>query len=400
MTGTESLSARLLDDEAPPGAPDLLGSLWGRDPWAAYRSWRTQGDVIWSPKHRSFFVFSSAAVVEALRNGELKADYPFRATRQALGPTIVDLEGADHRRLRPPTTARLSARLVARDEVEWLDEVIAARVATFVRDGGGDVVEALAVPIVSTVIARLLGCPSAEARWVYEVLRGINRYLDTAAGTLGEADEARERLQTYLGGLLRGPVRDTGSALALLAAASAEDGTMSEQEAISAGLLLLAAGTETSIGAIANAVNILCEFPAVQQRLRAGALAPEPFLREVLRWDPPMHFAIRYAASDLIIAGHDVRSGSLVQLCLASANRDAEVFAQPDDFDPGRAPGRMLTFGLGRHACPGSGIAQVEAIATVRSLLAFTTSVHRHGVPVPAPGLMFRRPERLHVMVT
>jgi hypothetical protein len=127
-------------DGAQIDAPDLTGEEWARDPWSRYAAWREGGDVRWSPRHRSWFVFGHAAVREGLRSTGLRSDYAFRATRQAFGPTIVDLEGPEHERLRPPTTARLGTQYLRQDASGWLDQLAGERVGTFVARGGGEVV--------------------------------------------------------------------------------------------------------------------------------------------------------------------------------------------------------------------------------------------------------------------
>ncbi|MFT4034273.1 MAG: cytochrome P450 [Patulibacter sp.] len=383
---------------SPASAPDLAAGRWASDPWAAYREWRSGGDVRWSPTHRSWFVFGHGPVCDGLRSTDLRADYPFRATRQALGPTIVDLEGEDHTRLRPPTSSRLSTHHLEHDAKEWLDELVDERVDAFVDGGGGDVVSGLAIPVVTAVVAQVLGFPHEDAGWVYDTLAPINRYLDTAAGKLADADAARSELEAYLRQVIRSGRMTERGALQLLATSS-DDGMLSEQEAVSAGILLLAAGTETSIGTLSNAVDALCRFPEQQARLRSRELSEQRFVKEVLRWEAPMHFSIRHTVSDVELAGTTIRAGSIVQLCLASANRDEAVFADPDRFDPDRPSARILTFGYGRHACPGTGLAQAEVTAAVRRLVSTTSAIEHAGPSTQAPGLMFRRPLALPVSV-
>src|SRR4029077_17677352 len=177
----------------------------------------------------------------------------------------------------------------------------------------------------------------------------------------------------------------------LLARASTEE-ELSPAEVLHAGLLLLAAGTETSIGALVNTVDCLCANPELQDALRAGDLDGARFVHEVLRWEPPMHFSIRHAAAPVELAGTEIPAGAIVQLCLASANRDPAAFADPDAFDPYRRGARILTFRYRRHGCPGSGLAQSEAGAVLHHLIGATESLTRPAPPAAAPGLMFPRP--------
>ena len=94
-----------------------------------------------------------------------------------------------------------------------------------------------------------------------------------------------------------------------------------------------------------------------------------PAVEEVLRYDPSVAFMNRVAAEDLEIRGRVIEAGQVVLLGIGAANRDPEVFPDPDSFDVGRAARPHVSFASGAHACLGMGLARLELEVALRSLL-------------------------------
>ncbi|MEV4441054.1 cytochrome P450 [Streptomyces sp. NPDC049577] len=124
---------------------------------------------------------------------------------------------------------------------------------------------------------------------------------------------------------------------------------------------LITAGSETTYCSVTGAVLALLEFPDQLARLRADRGLMPSAAGEVLRWVTPVtHFA-RRATTDTVVAGQPVAEGERVVLWYSSANRDEEVFADPDRFDVARTPNPHLSFGGGGpHVCIGNGLAVME----------------------------------------
>jgi cytochrome P450 len=93
-------------------------------------------------------------------------------------------------------------------------------------------------------------------------------------------------------------------------------------------------------------------------------------VREVVRYDPPVHNTRRFLARDAVVAGQAMKAGDVVLVVLAAANRDPMANPEPSRFDSLRTPRQTFTFGAGPHACPGEAIATAIATAGVRELLA------------------------------
>jgi unspecific monooxygenase len=83
-------------------------------------------------------------------------------------------------------------------------------------------------------------------------------------------------------------------------------------------------------------------------------------VEELLRFDAPLHLFTRYALRDVEVAGMGLRQGDRIGLLLGAANRDPLIFADPDRFDPRRAPNPHVAFGGGIHFCVGAPLARLE----------------------------------------
>lgn len=142
--------------------------------------------------------------------------------------------------------------------------------------------------------------------------------------------------------------------------------------------------TVGELGTIAASVGILVEFlaghPEVQHRLRADRSLLVPASDEILRIHAPLISNRRRTTRDVEIAGRRIPAGERVIVLWASANRDEQVFGDPDEFRLDRDPADNLVYGRGLHDCPGAPLARLELRLLLDALLDATDSI------APAPG--------------
>jgi cytochrome P450 len=236
--------------------------------------------------------------------------------------------------------------------------------------GEMDVVRDLAYPLPANVIAEMLGMPTSDR----EQLQAWSRDILPIFGS-GDIDQLRYaqhsmlEMHDYLRGIAterrREPREDV---LSMFMAAEAE-GIVTEDEAVANCVLLLFAGHETTANLIANGLVLLFQHPDQLARLRADPELTPSAVEEMLRCDGPAGVIGRVATEPVELAGHTVPAGKHIYLALMAANRDPEVFPEPDTFDITRQPNRHLAFGMGTYYCLGAALARMETDECLRLLL-------------------------------
>jgi cytochrome P450 len=176
------------------------------------------------------------------------------------------------------------------------------------------------------------------------------------------------------------PIDDITSALVN---AEIESEKLTQQELASFFVLLVAAGNETTRSALAHSLHTLTQHPDQKARLVEDfeGLA-KTATDEIVRWASPVIWMRRTLSRDYTLSGVDLKAGEKVLLFYNSANRDEDVFEDPDVFDVGRTPNEHFGFGApGPHFCLGSHLAREEITVMWRKLLAAAPSIHSTGEP-------------------
>lgn len=268
--------------------------------------------------------------------------------------------GDDHVRLR-----RLVGRAFTPRAVDALRPTFAAITTELAEraEATGPPVDAVAtvgrLPV--RAMCALLGVPAADV----DVFRDWSTDLALAFG-FGVAEE-RARVEAavvnlcgYVDDLLARTTPGDGSVLATLLAAADDGDRLSRQECVAMVVNLILAGTDTTSMQLSWALHRFCEHPDQWRALSADdGLAPRA-VSEVLRHAPAVAGAPRVVTSRLTVHECTFEVGELLSLSFLSANRDPDVFADPDRFDVTRSPGAALSFGHGAHYCLGASLARAE----------------------------------------
>jgi cytochrome P450 len=148
----------------------------------------------------------------------------------------------------------------------------------------------------------------------------------------------------------------------LVAAGSAAESGLTEDEIVAAVVLLLNAGHEASVNVFGNGLTAM-----LRRGLRPGP-SVEATVEEMLRFDSALQLFERTATTTVEVGGVVVEEGQKVAALLGAANRDPAVFAEPDRFDVSRDPNPHLAFGAGVHFCLGAPLARMELVESVGAL--------------------------------
>ncbi|WP_210586185.1 cytochrome P450 [Streptomyces sp. GESEQ-35] len=378
----------------PLGATTTLDELED-DPHPRLALLRAGEPVSWLPALGGWLVTRRDLALRVMRDAAgFTVDDPRFSTAQVVGPSMLSLEGAEHARHRAPFTDPFRARDV-QDRFAGFVEEEAARLVEAVRPGGGaELRREVAGPLAVAVVAESLGLVDADAKAVlswYDAI--VSAVSDITAGR--PANPAGAAAFDQLRGSVEATVAAEADASLLVAAAE----RLKLPEVVANAAVLMFGGIETTEGMIANAVRHVLADPAQLALLRADPGLVDAAIEESLRLEPAAAVVDRYATADVSIGGAEVRRGDLVVVSLAGANRDPEVFEDPDRFDLRRTNSRLqLAFAHGPHFCLGAHLARLETRVCLVTLLDRLPGLRLDPAASSAPtGLLFRKPPALHV---
>ncbi|MFN2496066.1 MAG: cytochrome P450 [Pseudonocardiaceae bacterium] len=280
--------------------------------------------------------------------------------------SLLDVDGADHARLRRLVSGAFTARRVTelRPRVEQIAQALLDRFTPPV-----DLINAFAYPLPITVICELIGVPEADRpawrKWSTALLM-MNPHTLT--------DVVRDMVE-HVHDLVHRRRREPGDDLlsGLVHALDNEGGRLTDTEMVAMVLLLVVAGHETTAHLIGNGTVALLNHPDQLALLRRDPGRWPDAVNELMRWCGPVHFPqVRYAAADVELGGVQIRAGEAVLAILVSANFDPREYVNPDRFDVTRLPARRgeghVGFGYGPHYCLGAALARQEAEVALRAL--------------------------------
>ena len=287
----------------------------------------------------------------------------------AINRHMLFTDPPDHTRLRSLVHQAFTPRMISamNDRVQTIADELLNNLEGV---GEFDLIKEYAFPLPIIVISELLGVPQEDReqfrRWsqtmVNDGAKGIN---PEAVGTaalefilyFSDMFERRraEPQDDLISGLVQ--VEEAGDKL---------DG----QELISMVFLLLIAGHETTVNLIGNGTLALLQHPDQMQFLKDDPSLIKSAIEEMLRYEGPVSATtMRWALEDVEWHGQVIPAGDMVLASLASADRDPEVFENPDVFDIRRTPNRHIAFGQGIHYCLGAPLARMEGAIALNTLL-------------------------------
>jgi cytochrome P450 len=252
------------------------------------------------------------------------------------------------------------------------------------------------------VICELLGVPEGDhdlfIRHAPALAVGLDPSPMRSADSLKRANEATVALTRYLDDLIGRRRRDPGDDL-LSALITAEEGgaSLTHDELIATVLLLILAGHETTANVLGNSMLRLMGDRSSLSEL--GALDVEgakAAVEELLRLDGPVQMAERITLEPTEVGDAELGAGRILVLLVTAANRDPEVFDEPDRMRFGRSPNPHVAFGAGPHFCIGAALARLElriALQALAGRLPHTT--HIAGVARHRPSFTLRGLETL-----
>ena len=176
--------------------------------------------------------------------------------------------------------------------------------------------------------------------------------------------------------------------------------TMSDLEFGGFFVQLVTAGYDTTKGMLSSGLLTLLRHPDQLAQLRADPGLLPGAVEEILRYDNPLHYFRRTAVVDTNLGNTAIRAGDKVAMYYTAANRDEDVFADPQRFDIRRGPNPHLSFGMGAHFCLGAHLARLEGRVFFAELLDTFSGIELIGDPVRIRSNLNNSFKRLPVRLT
>ena len=332
--------------------------------------------VVFDSELGAWVVGSRELAIRVLRDDvTFTVDDPRFSTARVVGPSMLSLDGAEHRRHRSPFVALTRPTAALTSAVDGEARRLVAQFGPV-----ADLMAELAAPLAAWTAGAVLGLdadPVTLLGWYREIVAETERLALDTAGTACRP-EAVDAL------------RDAVLASDLVA-------DLSDDEVASNAAVVLFGAIETTEGMIGNLFVHLLTEPGVLDAVRADRSIVEAAIEESLRLEPSVTRVDRFATTDIELDGQRIERGDFVVVSLALANRDPVVHAEPDRFRLDRVgePGH-LTFVQGPHACIGAQLARSEAHAAVAAVLDAHPRLTLADHPVVA-GTVFRKPPSIMV---
>ncbi|GAA1414502.1 cytochrome P450 [Catellatospora coxensis] len=284
--------------------------------------------------------------------------------------------------------------------IESLTADLLDRLAEQAAGGKVDFMSEFAFPLPANVLGELLGVPEADRAWYRPRALALGAILELGGATpdnVAAANTAAEEITPYFAELAarrRAEPRDD-LVTALVQALESDGGQLSEEELVANLIVVFNAGFVTTTHLLGNGLTLLLERPDQLARLRTDRSLTPRFVEEILRYEVPTHFSVRWVAQDTEVAGVPIPAGCWVLVLLAAANRDPAQFARPDVFDPDRTETSTLSFGAGAHYCLGAALARLEGQRGLAMLLERFGDIRLAEPPGTPRQLMLRGHEQL-----
>jgi cytochrome P450 PksS len=288
-----------------------------------------------------------------------------------LTDSMVFKDDPEHKRLRGLVNKAFTPKTVQR-MADDIQDIADRLVADLGANREVDLVADLAVPLPLAVISDMLGVGDDDRE---EFKRSMERFAGGAAGgsaieTLRMLPAGRRMVQLFDRLARQRRVNPDDRLISALVSASDGADALDDNEIVAMIFLLLLAGHDTTSNLIGSSVVALLDHPDQLGRLRDDPTIGETAVEELLRFTTPVPCGVtRTMVDEIDIAGTTIPKGGSVLGMIISANRDEEVFAEPDSLDLGRAPNRHITFAFGSHYCLGNQLARIEGRMALQALL-------------------------------
>ncbi len=335
------------------------------NPYSAYALARSFGEVI--RVEDGFYLATSYSAVDQVLRGQAFGKHPIadnNPRRSTFDPSyplsMLFLDPPEHTRLR-----RSVVSFFTPSKIQLLEPTISRSTAklfeTLISNGGGDIVEDVAVKLPISVIADMLGVSTDEHEGLREEVAILARSLDIGPGSRDAVKDTLDAAGISLLSFFTDLIENKPAGSTLLSSLLEGPNPLSVKEAAVMAMLLFIAGFETTSNLIGSMVHQLLSDDVLCERVLDPNTNLANVVEEFLRLESPVQLDGRVVHSDVLVAGTELKVGNFVLTLIGGANRDPAVFSNPDQYDFTRSGKSVMSFGAGIHHCVGAALARSEA---------------------------------------
>ncbi|NUP33199.1 MAG: cytochrome P450 [Streptomycetaceae bacterium] len=351
---------------------NLLDRDWyAGDPSADYAWLRENAPVYYSEEAGAWGLTRHADVSFAERNPEIFSSANGSRPVGRPQPSMIDSDDPQHYRRRKLVSKGFTPRQVNAME-DHVREIVKTLIARMLAqpERKADLVRQFAAPLPMTMIGEMLGVD-------HDHLDQLQHWADVMVmlsdgGELSyKAGEAFTEYVEYTTKVIenRRANPDATDLIGILVHAEIDGEKLDFSELIGESLLLLVGGNETTRNVISGGLAQLMKHPDQMARLREDPSLIPTAVEECLRWVSPVVNMARTTTRDVELHGVTIPAGETVLLLYGAANRDTELFTEPETFDAFRTPNNHIAFGSGPHFCLGSSLARLEIRVAFEEIL-------------------------------
>ena len=341
---------------------DLLdGYMYAHDPYPVYAWLRENDPVYWDAKNEIWGISRHADVLAVEKNTDLYSSASGSRPKIEMSDSMINMDDPDHQRQRMLVAREFTPRAVRKQE-DKIKAVVTELIDRVAPRGWCDVVYDLAAPLPAYMIGERLGYPpemwSRVMHWSEATMQG-------GGGPAFHTVQGDRAIEDWMGvtyELVQKRKADPQDDLISMWCHKELDGKpLSDEDIMHEVLLVLDGGAETTRTVIGTTCLALMENPDQRQILTdEPEVIGAPAVEEFIRYVSPILNMRRTVTTAHELHGQTLNEGDEVLLMYASANRDPEVFENPDQLDVRRDARNHLSFGFGTHFCLGASMARLQ----------------------------------------
>ena len=383
---------------------DFTDPAFVANPYQGLKSLREMGKPVWHEQMQVFLAARHSDANDVFRNKSLgrifkdkSPEFEWDTFNWLHSDSILDSEPPKHTRLRSLVAKAFNRNKIEgmRPAVERITAQLLDDIDAKVKSGENfDLITDYAEPLPVKIIADLLGFPESEEHLLRPWSQAIVKMYEVNPSEQYqiEAKQAAGEFAEYVRNLAEHRKTNPGQDLITDLAMVEENGEkLNSHELVATCVLLLNAGHEASVNAFGNGMVAVLQRPDQAALLRNNPRAvTETALEEFMRFDAPLHLFERTATVDTEVGGVEIAKGQKIAALIGAANRDGEVFTNPDQMDLTRDPNPHIGFGAGIHFCLGAPLARLEMGVSLPALWEKYPDMELASEPIRRPTFVLR----------